>query len=132
MGRCYDKGERRYKHVGKGDLPEIAFDPGNPRKWVGKCPATLTAQDHAKLLEEAIPGRNGDRDLSFPKKLYAVHNGAVYEAQTSDGGKTYHGYPYRGNLSRTLVKNLRASAQEKKFLDEFELWMKKQIEVHGT
>jgi hypothetical protein len=132
LGRRYDKGERRYKHVGKGHLPEIEFDSGNPRKWVGKCPATLTPGDHVTLLNEAIPGRNGDRELPFPKKIYAVHGGAIYEAQTSDRGKTYHGYPYRGKLSRSLIDNLRASAIKKNCVEDFISWIKKHIEAHGT
>lgn len=94
--RRYDKGERRFKHVGKTAAPEIVFTPGQPRMWVGKCPNTLTADDHERLVNEAIPGSNGDRELSFPKKIYAVHEGAIYEAQTTDRGRSYHGYPYKG------------------------------------
>lgn len=75
--RRYDKGERRHKHVGKGVEPEIQFVSGNPRMWIGKCPGALTHDDHVRLVNEAIPANNGDREISFPKKVYAVHEGAV-------------------------------------------------------
>ena len=39
-GRRYDKGERRFKHVGKGAHPVIEFDDSEPKKWVGKWPST--------------------------------------------------------------------------------------------
>ncbi len=130
--RRYDKGERRYKHVGRGDAPEIEFVPGNPRMWIGKCPATLTPDDHIRLVNEAIPGSNGDRELPFPKKVYTVHIGAIYEGQTTDWGKSYHGYPYRGKLAKDLVKALREIAVNKGCEQEFDFWMKRHIEVHGT
>ena len=130
--RRYDKGERRYKHVGRGEAPEIEFVSGNPRMWVGKCPATLTSDDHLRLVNEAIPGSNGDRELPFPKKLYVVHGGAIYEGQTTDRGKSYHGYPYRGKLARGLIDALRDTAFKKGCEKEFDTWVKRHIEVHGT
>lgn len=130
--RRYDKGERRYKHVGKTAEPEIVFTPGQPRMWVGKCPNTLTAADHERLVNEAIPGGNGDRELSFPKKLYTVHEGAIYEAQTTDRGKSYHGYPYKGKLARGLKDTLREIAVAKEYAEEFDSWVKRHIEEHGA
>jgi hypothetical protein len=132
MSLKYDKGERRHKHVGKGSLPEIEFHQRNPRMWVGKCPATLTPDDHHRLVNEAIPNRNGDRDLPFPKKLYAVHEGAIYEGQTSDRGNSYHGYPYRGKLPQRLLDALRAVAREKGCESAFDDWVNKHVEVHGS
>lgn len=129
--RHYDKGERRYKHVGKSSQPEIMFSPGNPRMWVGKCPATLSPHDHNRLVNEAIPGSNGDRDVPFPKKLYVVHDGAIYEAQTTDRGQSYHGYPYRGKLAQTLLGALRDIAVTKDCQKEFDRWVDAHIEVHG-
>jgi hypothetical protein len=129
--RRYDKGERRHKHVGRGPEPEIEFVPGNPRMWIGKCPSTLKPADRERLLNDAIAGDNGDRELSFPKKLYVVHEGAIYEAQTSDRGKSYHGYPYRGKLAPGLLDALRELAVEKECEDEFDRWVKKHIEIHG-
>jgi hypothetical protein len=131
LARKYDKGERRYKHVGRGPEPRIEFDDGNPKMWVGKCPSNLTQTDRERLLNKTIAGWNGDRDLLQPKKLYVVHEGAIYEAQTSDHGRSYHGYPYRGRLSVQLVAELRAMARAKECLDGFEEWLKDHIILHG-
>ncbi|SPU55613.1 Uncharacterised protein [Brevundimonas vesicularis] len=131
-GPRYDKGERRFKHVGKGPKPYIEFDSRRPRRWVGKCPDNLTADDLKDLLKSAIPAPNGDRELAAPKKLYTVAHGAIYEAQTSDFGGSYHGYPYRGKLSRTLIGLLRAKAEQDGALDSFEKWLKENIETHGA
>ena len=130
--RAYDKGERRYKHVGRGSTPEIQFVRGNPRMWVGKCPTSLSAEDHVRLINEAIAGSNGDRDISFPKKIYTVHEGAVYEGQTTDRGRSYHGYPFRGKLSATLLRRLHDIAVSKECENEFNQWVREHIEVHGA
>jgi hypothetical protein len=100
--------------------------------WVGKCPFTLTPEQHVDLVNNAIAGSNGDRDLDFPKLLYVVHEGAIYEAQTTDRGYSYHGYPYRGKLAKELVSQLRAMAVNKGCEDSFERWVKQHIEVHGS
>lgn len=130
--RRYDKGERRYKHVGKGPKPYIEFDKRQPRRWIGKCPDNLNGNDLQALLDQAIAGPNGDREIAAPKKLYTFAHGAIYEAQTSDFGVSYHGYPYRGKLSRTLIDLLRDKAERAGALDSFEKWMKENIEVHGA
>ncbi len=99
--------------------------------WIGKCPATLTPDDHVRLVNEAAPGSNGGRDLLFPKKLYAVHEGAIYEAQTTDRGRSYHGYPYRGKLSQSLINTLRDMAVRKGCENGFDDWIRRHIEAHG-
>ena len=129
--RRYDKGERRRKHVSNGTEPEIEFVPGSPKMWIGKCPRTLTHDDHVRLVNEAIPGKNGDREVSFQKKLYVVHDGTIYEVQTTDRGRSYHGYPYKGKLGRGLVKELRKMAVSKNCQAKFESWVKEHIEEHG-
>jgi hypothetical protein len=129
--RRYDKGERRYKHVGKGAEPEIEFVAGSPRMWIGKCPTTLTSDDHVRLVNEAIPADNGDREVAFPKKIYAVHKGAIYEGQTTDRGASYHGYPYRGKLGRGMLEALRRISVAKSCQEKFANWVKEHIEVHG-
>jgi hypothetical protein len=130
--RHYDKGERRFKHVGKGPDPVIEFDGSQPKKWVGKCPSTLSEVDRGNLLNEAIAAPNGDRELAAPKKLYVVHNGAIYEAQTSDQGRSYHGYPYKGKLSASILKRLAKMAKDKKCSDLFDKWVAEHIERHGA
>ncbi len=90
--RKYDKGEKRFKHEGHSSKPEIQFIRSRPRRFVGKCPARVPAQLRERLLSEAIPGPIGDRDIDYPKYLYVVHDGAIYEARTSDAGTCITGF----------------------------------------
>lgn len=129
--RRYDKGERRYKHVGKGPDPVIEFDSRNPKKWIGKCPSTISEAQRLRLLNGAIPAPNGDRDLVVPKRLYMVYQGAIYEAQTSDGGASYHGYPYKGKLSTSILTALETIARDQECLEAFRDWQKKYIVLYG-
>jgi hypothetical protein len=126
--RKYDKGEKRFKHEGRGPQPEIQYVRDSPKYFVGKCPAGMPAHLRERLLNEAIPGPNGDRDISYPKYLYVVHKGAIYEARTSDAGVSYHGFPYRGKLNRELTEKLRKMAEDKKCLDAFDVWVKTHIQ----
>ena|SRR5438067_11043899 len=130
-GRRYDKGEKRHEHEWNGSEPKIEFEGRNPRRWIGKCPSNIPAQLRSALLNEAIPAPPGDRELAYAKALYVVHEGAIYEAQTSDRGTSYHGYPYRGKLSRRLFEMLRAMARAKACLAAFEKWAREHIEIHG-
>ena len=126
--RRYDKGERRFKHVGREPYAEIVFEDGNPKMAIGKCPNTLSPDDCEGLLEDAVAGPNGDRQIDFPKKLYTVQDGVIYEAQTTTGGASYHGYPFRGRLSRKLLRELEKMAGEKKCGTEFKAWVKLHIQ----
>lgn len=125
--RRYDKGERRFKHVGKQPVAVIEFIDDNPKMAVGKCPNNLDPAACEGILTDAITGPNGDRDIDFPKKLYAVHDGVIYEAQTTDWGKSYHGYPFHGHLSRRLIEKLREIAVTKKCEAEFDGWVRRHI-----
>jgi hypothetical protein len=129
--RKYDKGERRRKHVGKGPIPYIEFDAKQPRKWVGKCPDTVPDTKKQELLNKAIAASNGDRDVDYVKLLYVVYEGAIYEAQTSDTGRSYHAYPYKGRLSRSLLQELEAMAVEDGTAQDFRVWVRDHIEVGG-
>jgi hypothetical protein len=126
----YDKGERRYKHVGRNPYPEFRSEH-DPRRVTGLCPNDLSHDDHQRLLDDAIADGNGDRSLDFPKRLHVVHAGAIYRAETTDWGKSYHGYPYRGRLGRSLLERLRVMAEEKNCLIEFDEWTSNYIELHG-
>lgn len=129
--RRYDKGERRRKHVGRENKPELTLVQGSPRRVIGKCPASVSPAERERLLNKAIPRSNGDRDLPVPKKVYSVYQGAIYEAQTSDRGRSYHAYPFKGKLSDELIRQLRDMADEEGCGPEFERWMKAYIVRHG-
>jgi hypothetical protein len=129
--RTYDKGERRWKHVGSGDEPEFRVEDGNPRKVIGKCPATIPDGERDRLLKKAVPLLDDDRDLGSPKKIYAVYKGAIYEAQTSDRGRTYHAYPFRGKLAGEIIALLSKMADDEGCRAGFDGWVKRHIERHG-
>ncbi len=129
--RKYDKGEKRLKHQGRGPKPEFRVYTNDPKRIEGLCPATMSQQLREALLNEAIAAPNGDREAEYIKYLYAVHEGAIYEARTSDAGQTYHGFPYRGILGKVIVDKLRVKAEEKKCLQEFNRWVKDYITVQG-
>src|SRR5216684_6686036 len=124
MPRKYDKGEKRFKHEGSGPEPEIQFVR---QRAVEKCPAGMPAGVRQQLPNEAIAAPIGDREIDYPKYLYVVHEGTVYEARTSDAGVSYHGFPYRGKMDRSMTDRLRTMAETKKCLDAFEKWLKKHI-----
>lgn len=126
--RAYDKGERRLKHVGTKPHAEIKFDDHKPKKWVGKCPNNIPDAKKLELLNSAIPGPKGDSDADYDEQLYAVHEGVIYEAQTSDGGRSYHAYPYKGKLPKSLVQALKAIAIKDGCFDAFKSWFKEYID----
>jgi hypothetical protein len=129
-GPTYDKGDRRHKHVGCNPYAEFRSE-NDPRRVVGLCPNNLVHADHQRLLLRAIPDGNGDRSINFPKRLHVVHDGTIYRAETTDCGKSYHGYPYRGKMGRGLLEKLRAMAAENDCVTEFDDWAKTYIEMHG-
>ncbi len=129
--RKYEKGERRFKHVGTQARPTFRRERFRPRHWIGLCPNNFSATDLQRLIDEALPAPNGDRDLDFAKRLHIVETGTIYRLETTDRGKSYHGYPYRGKLSRTIVHQLRPLAAAKNCLSEFEDWVEDYIELSG-
>jgi hypothetical protein len=129
-GPIYDKGDRRHKHVGRNPYPEFRSE-NDPRRVVGLCPNNLAHSDHQRLLQRAIPDGNGDRSINFPKRLHVVHEGTIYRAETTDWGKSYHGYPYRGKMGRGLLQKLREMATENDCVTEFDDWVENYIELHG-
>lgn len=129
--RRYEKGVERHKHVGKTDQPEIVYRNDVPKHALGRCPNNISDERKEELLKEAIPAANGDREVSYPKRLHVVHEGAIYRAETSTAGRSYHAFPYAGKLGKALVAELRTMAREKDCLAEFDKWVAKHIELHG-
>lgn len=129
--RKYDKGERRTKHVSSSPVAEFRSSGGNPNRLIGKCPAGMSASLLDKLVNEAIPVANAQPNLAFHKKIYVVHEGVVYEAQSSDQGTSYHGYPFSGRLPSAVITELEAMAVRKNCLKDVKDWMKKYVKAHG-
>ena len=129
--RLYVKGERRFKHVSSTNRPEFVFERGNPKRVVGKCPNNIPLALCQQLLLEAVPSSNGDRSIDAPKRLYAFHDGVVYECRTSDHGTSYHAFPLRGSMPRQIADQLRTSLRtvlERCALDD---WLSNNIRLEG-
>lgn len=131
LKREYEKGVDRRKHIGSTDVPEIEFVNGVPKYAIGKCPRGIPEALKLALLEEAVPAANGDRELAFPRRLHVVHEGAIYRAETTSAGKSYHAFPYAGKLGKGLVAELTAMADRKGCRREFDKWVAKHIKPHG-
>jgi hypothetical protein len=128
---AYDKGERRFKHVGRRPEAYIQFDDSSPKKWIGKCPNNIPDTVKAEILNKAIPAASADAEIAYVDRLYAVYQGVVYEAMSSDEGQTYHAYPYRGRLTKALVIQLKAMAIAEGSLMALKDWFADHIEYGG-
>lgn len=126
--RKYDRGENRWKHVGTESFPVIENMGG---EVVGKCPARMPDDHKAQLLAQAIPYLTVQPySREFPKRLFVVdQDGTIYTGQTTDRGRSYHGYPYAGPLGRKLIEALRVQARDRGCEGEFDKWVKKHIKI---
>lgn len=129
--RRYDKGDRRHKHVHSAPEPCFQVEHGNPKRVIGKCLKGMKPPLLDALINQAIPPVEDPSGRAFDKRLYVVHDGAIYEAQSSDRGKSYHGYPYKGKLSSATIARLRQMAEDKGCLDQFKRWVDDHVERHG-
>lgn len=123
----YERGEGRYKHRWNKDQAD--FCPG-AKGAVGKCHNSITEKVAEDLLRGGFPYCENNDDQS-PSKIYAVYKGAIYEAVPTVPGKSWHGYPWRGDLKgrsplpRRIKRNLKEQAEQAGYLEEFERWLKK-------
>lgn len=93
---------------------------------VSKCPASLTVDDCATLLSEAIPWSPAGWTKSYPKRLYVVHRGWLYRAMPTQPGVSYHGFPEdpeAGVVPESLHDRIRGVAREKSCELEIERWL---------
>jgi len=67
-----------------------------------------------------------------PKKLYVVHEGAIYEAQTSDRGRTYHGYPYKVSCREIYLRSSQLWRTGSPCSELFAIWVKTHIDRYGV
>lgn len=126
----YERGEHRRKHCWKRDHADFVVLHGHR---VGKCPSTITDAVAEAVLNQAVaepepfvvPGRQAD---TWPKRLYGVYKGVIYEAVPTQPGKSYHGYPWRGRdgrgpLPTEVIERLRALAEDEGYFEAFESWL---------
>lgn len=120
----YERGEGRTKHC--WHLDEAGFEPAH-KGQVGKCHNSITDVIAQELLQNGIvyhaPGSTA------PEHVYAIYRGVIYEAAPTQYGKSFHGYPWRGDQGRPalpprILRDLRIRAQQEGYLSEFEKWLK--------
>ena len=95
-------------------------------------PEDMSDAEAQELLESAIPEPSpfelpGEPPRDHPKRLYAVYQGVIYEADVTQWGKSYHGYPWtqrpgRSPLPYEVIEQLRARARRDGFEKQFEEW----------
>jgi hypothetical protein len=120
----YERGEGRRKHC--WDKDEAGFH-SSLKGPIGKCHASITNEIAVNLLRNGViytaPGS------SFVEHVYAVYRGTIYEAAPTQLGKSFHGYPWRGDLGAgplppRILKKLRQLATQQECIEEFEQWLK--------
>lgn len=122
----YERGEGRNKHRWNKD--EAGFVPSQ-KGAVGKCPNSITEEIAEQILKNGIPYYEQVED-EYPSKIYSVYNGVIYEAVPTIPKKSWHGYPWRGDLpgrnslSRKMKKQLKEIAAKENYLKEYEQWLK--------
>lgn len=123
----YDPGEGKKKHAWNRD--EAGFDPSG-KGPIGKCHCSITREFAETLLNNGF-SVFADGDPDVPERIYNVYKGVVYEARRTEYGKSFHGFPWRGDkgISRRIpariIKQLEARAKKANELREFKRWMKK-------
>jgi len=117
----YDKGENRRKHVGTAPEAQIAHQYGNE---VGECPRGFSLEAARELLDDAIEEYRS-RQPDVPFRLWSYHDGAVYQARTSDGGTTWHGWPVAArHIPDDILPRLEARALAVDESDRLKKWLR--------
>lgn len=121
----YDRGDARHKHHWK--LDKAGFQRiGN--KEVGKCHSSITTELAQELLRTGL--RYNAPGSEVVTHVYAVYRGVVYEAAPTLSGRSYHGYPWKGDQGRPplpprIERELRRRAEQDGFSKEFSDWLDK-------
>ena len=123
----YDPGEDRHKHHGRKPFPYFREEGS---VTVGMCPSTISHEVAERLLHTGVADFDPDQPSTPPARVYAVHEGVVYEARpTLPGSLSYHGFPWRGRprhnrLPRAVKRVLRERAEHSGFLSVFKEWLR--------
>lgn len=121
----YERGEGRNKHRWNKD--NAGFMPGD-KGPIGKCPKSIDQALAEDILNKGIP--ICDEDDQHPSKIYTQYKGVVYEAAPTCPGKSWHAYPWRGDLPgraplpSKIKRHLEAMADKENYLKEYKAWMK--------
>lgn len=124
MPFIYDPGQGRTKHRWNKDYAGFV---SSGRGYVGKCPNTMALEKAQELLDTGFPVYDEDQ---YPEYVFNVFGGVVYVAVHTEPGKSYHGYPWRGDrgmgpgIPEYVRKELAKRAAEQGESREFTKWMK--------
>ncbi len=124
--REYEKGEKRYKHVGKS--AEATIDDGNPAKVVGKCPNNIADPIKRQVLNEAIAELAAEAIEPFPSRMFGVHEGVIYDCRTTT---LDNAFPYHGEMLRSLHDRLAQTKDAQTHTKAFKRWTAKHVKVIG-
>lgn len=123
----YDPAEHRSKHCSSNPEPSFKVEGS---AYIGLCPNTLTKAQAAELLLDAEYEEKGNTPLTkYPKRIWNVHEGVIYEASPTEINKgSFHGYPWRGRpgrnrLPKVVEKALHAKAVYQGYGDRFQEWL---------
>lgn len=117
----YERGENRRKHC--GHAPEAHFVPPSGRGMIGKCPSGLNDAIAEALLRDGIPFFAEEQD-PYPKHIFNVYQGVVYEAAPTRPGISYHGYPWKGWIPDSILEELEQRANAAGDGSVFKRWVK--------
>lgn len=126
LAYVYDPGQGRFKHRWNKDYAGFEADRNG---YIGRCPKTMTLEKAQELLDTGFPVY--DEDEPYPEYVFNVFCGVVYVGVKTERGKSYHGYPWRGDkgMGPGIPKRIKAELQKRAFLQgesrEFRKWMKK-------
>jgi hypothetical protein len=121
----YERGEGRTKHCWNHDY--AGFVPSRRGK-VGKCANSISDVIAERMLKTGlyVPIEMDD-DEDHPEEIFNIYKGVVYVAVPTQPGISYHGYPYKGRLTKRIFEALQARAVEQAEDAEFKKWTKSHI-----
>ena len=94
---------------------------------IGKCPAGFSNEEAEKLLNNGIPYPLERWGKPWPSRIYGVHEGTVYRATVTVGGRSYHAFPELPDrlreLPRKFQEKLLQRAAELGCEDQVRRWM---------
>lgn len=125
--RIYDRGDGRVKHCWNKDY--AGFVPG-ARGQIGKCSNKITDAIATNLLRSGVYDNRELKEMDgyrYPEEIYTVFEGAVYVAVPTRPGISYHGYPFKGSLTKRIVAKLKDIAKDADCDRQFEKWVKEYI-----
>ena len=103
----YEAGEPRDARKHHWNRSEAGVTAWRSFLRVGKCDARISDQDAEGLLNAGFRYSEPPGVGPFPDFVYAVRDGAPYEARPTRVGVSYHGYPVLPERFARLPRSVR-------------------------